>query len=68
MIIDDERDVEGLEDLMPELMEGEILLERGLTFDNLVSNTIAIENSDTHFSLRGDLIEHLWEIKGANLA
>ena len=68
MILDDERDVEGLDDLIPELMEGAVPLERGLTFDNLVSSTIAIENVDTHFSLRGDLIEHLWEIKGATLA
>ena len=68
MILDDERDVEGLDDLIPELMEGAVPLERGLTFDNLVSSTIAIENADTHFSLRGDLIEHLWEIKGATLA
>lgn len=68
MILDDERDVEGLEDLITDLMDGAIPLEWGLTFDNLVSSTIEIENSDTHFSLRGDLIEHLWEIKGANLA
>ena len=43
-------------------------VERGLTFDNLVASTIDIENSDTHFSLRGDPIEHLWELKGATLA
>jgi hypothetical protein len=23
---------------------------------------------DTHYELRGDLIEHLWALKGANLA
>jgi hypothetical protein len=34
----------------------------------LVANTIELENSDTHFGLRGDLIEHLWAVKGANMA
>ncbi len=49
-------------------MDGAVPVERGLTFDNFVSSTIEIENSDTHFSLRGDLIEHLWELKGTTFA
>ena len=48
MILDNERDVEGLEDLIPYLIDAAMSVERGLTFDNFVSSTIDIENSDTH--------------------
>jgi hypothetical protein len=68
MILEDEENVEGLEDIIPELQADDVPMERGLTFQQLVSSTIEIENSDTHYALRGDLIEHLWALKGASLA
>ena len=33
-----------------------------------MSSTMDIANGDTHFGLRGDLIEYLWMLKGAILA
>jgi hypothetical protein len=39
---------------------------RGLSFEDLLTNTVEMEDEDTHFDLRGDLIEHLWAMKGAN--
>jgi hypothetical protein len=62
MILEDEEIVEGLEDIIPELQADDVPMERGLTFQQLVSSTIEIENSGTHYALRGDLIEHLWAL------
>jgi hypothetical protein len=42
-------------------------LQRGLSFEDLVSGTVEIENSDLYYSRRGDLIEHNWALKGANM-
>jgi hypothetical protein len=68
MILEDEKDVQGLEYIISEL-EGNVLpMQSGLTFDQLVRSTIELENEDTHYELRGDLIEHLWALKGTNLA
>jgi hypothetical protein len=36
----------------------------GLSFEEFRNGTIQIENSTTHFALRNDLIEHLWQKKG----
>jgi hypothetical protein len=68
MILEDEKDVEGLEDILADLYANNVPIQRGMTFESLVANTIELENSDTHFGLRGDLIEHLWAVKGANMA
>jgi hypothetical protein len=68
MILEDEKDVEGLEDILADLHANNVPIQHGLTFESLVANTIELENSDTHFGLRGDLIEHLWAVKGANMA
>lgn len=35
----------------------------GLSFEELRNGTIEIENSNNHFSLHNDLIEHLWQKK-----
>jgi hypothetical protein len=72
MILEDEVDVAGLDDIFGD-RDGDVHarvdhLQRGLTFDQLLTSTVELENQDTHFSLRGDLIEHLWAIKGANMA
>ena len=66
MIIDDEEGVDGLDDIIGKLHEGNIPMQRGLSFDEFM--TMGIANANTHFGLRGDLIEHLWMLKGANLA
>lgn len=68
MILEDEEGVEGLNNVIGELHDGINPMQRDLSFDELVTNTMEIENVDTHFGLRGDLIEHLWMLKGANLA
>jgi hypothetical protein len=68
MIIEDEEGVDGLEDIISELHEGNVPMQRGLAFEELVTKTREITNPDTHFGLRGDLIEHLWLLKDANLA
>jgi hypothetical protein len=68
LILDDEEDVEGLEDIIGDLAENNIPVDRGLSFEELTTATRAIENSGTHYSLRGDLIEHLWSLKGSAFA
>jgi hypothetical protein len=65
MIVEDEQNVEGLEDIIAELQGNEgIHVQRGLSFDELLTGTIDIHNVDKHYSLRWDLIEHLWSLKG----
>ena len=67
MIVEDEEGVLGLEDIITDLQHDTKPLERGLSLDNLIASTREIENVETHYSLCGDLIEHLWAIKGANM-
>jgi hypothetical protein len=65
MIVEDEQNVEGLEDIIAELQGNEgIHVQRGLSFDELLAGTIDIHNVDKHYSLILDLIEHLWSLKG----
>ena len=62
MIIQDERDLD-LEPFFDEgLMGGR--MGGGLSFLELRDGTREIENADSHFSLRNDLIEHLWQRRG----
>jgi len=69
MIVEDEQDVEDLEDIVTELQrENTLPYGRGLTFDELLTSTREIEDADIHYGLRGDLIEHLWALKRANIA
>ena len=68
MIVKDAKDVEGLEDIMPELQGDAIPFQRSLAFDDLLTTTIEIENINAHYGFRGDIIEHLWTLKGANMA
>jgi hypothetical protein len=42
-------------------------VDRGLSFSDLLTSMGEIQDVETHHSLRGDLIEHLWAIKGAEL-
>jgi hypothetical protein len=64
MILDDEHDVPGLENILACEFGGNVPLRRGLSFEELTTNTIKIENKDMHYGMRGDLIEHLWALKG----
>ena len=64
MILDDEHDVPGLENILVGEFGGNVPLRRGLSFQELATHTIEIENKDTYYGLRGDLIEHLWALKG----
>jgi hypothetical protein len=66
MILDDERDVPGLKNIISELVDENVPLRRDLSFEALLNDTIKIENEDLHYSLRGDLIEHLWALKDNN--
>jgi hypothetical protein len=63
MIIEDEG---GENHIEPLFQSGPpIDLKRDLTFDMLVAGTRELENVDFHYSRRGDLMEHLWQLKGA---
>jgi len=64
MIVEDEQDVAGLEDIIIELQDDELQFQRGLTFDELLCSIKNVENVDTHHGLRVDLIEHLRTLKG----
>jgi hypothetical protein len=64
MILDDEHDVPGLENILAGEFGGNVPLRRCLFFQELATHTVEIENKDTHYGLRGDLIEYLWALKG----
>lgn len=66
MIVEDEQSVLGLENIVGGLGDFGVLLRRRFFFEKLVRTTIEIENEDIHYDLRSDLIERLWELKGAN--
>lgn len=68
MILEDKKVVEGLEDILADLHANNVPIQRGLTFESLVANTIQLENLDIHFGLRDDLIEYLWAVKRTNMA
>ena len=67
MIMEDECDVPGLENALVNAGVDNVALCRGMTLDEFSAHTVEIENADTHYALRGDLIEHLWALKGANM-
>ena len=56
MILEDERNVPRMKNIIDE----NISLDRSLSFETLMHDTIKIENEELHYSLRCDLIEHLW--------
>ena len=67
MILEDESGVQGLENVLGVAFDDNVPMERGLTFEQLRENTKEIEDKDMHHNLRGDLIEHLWALKGQNM-
>ena len=67
MILADKEGVHGLEDIISNLQEDAIHVGKGLSFPDFLTNMGEIQDVETHHSLQGDLIEHLWAIKGAKL-
>ena len=62
MILEDEEDA----DLdFPFESASDPPLRGDLSYNQLILGTLQLENQETHFSLRGDLIEHLWALKGS---
>jgi len=67
MIIEYESDMQGLENVLGAAFDDNVPIERGLTFEQLLEHAQEIEDEDMHYGLRGDLIEHLWVLKGQNI-
>ena len=66
MIIEDESGTD-LEILTPEAASSSSSgMRRGFTFADLTRETTLIEDTDTYYNLRDDLVQHLWEHKGFN--
>ena len=63
MIVEDEQGLED-DDIVDHLQEGDITLERGVSFEDFLSTSIELGSVDKHYSLRADLVDHLWNIKG----
>jgi hypothetical protein len=63
MIIEDESGEDHLEHFFQN--GPSVHLRRDLTFDMLIARTRELENVDSHYSLRIDSMEHLWQLKGA---
>lgn len=64
MILEDEEDA-GLDFPFP--LDDVVPVCRDLEYEDLVFGTVSIENAESHYSLRGDLVEHLWALKGARV-
>lgn len=67
MILKDERDVSGLENVLGTAVLDNVALHRSMTLDQFTIHTEEIENEVTHYALRGDLIEHLCALKCATM-
>ena len=64
MIVEDEQGLED-DDIFDDLQEGDITLERGVSFEDFLLISIELGSVDKHYySLRADLVDHLWNIKG----
>jgi hypothetical protein len=59
MILEDESDVVGLENILGGLEDGGVQFQRRWSFGNLMRNTRELYNEDIHYDLREDLTEHL---------
>jgi hypothetical protein len=66
MIIEDESG-RDLKILTPEVASSSSSgMRRGFTFADLTRETALIEDTDTYYNLRDDLVQYLWEHKGLN--
>ena len=52
MILEDERDVPELENIISGLVDENVPLRRGLSFEALMNDTVQIENKNLHYSLK----------------
>jgi hypothetical protein len=66
MILEDGHDVLGLKNIIGILRDGGVQFQR-LLFEELIRSTKKLYNEETHYNLRRDLIEHLWELKRNNV-
>ena len=57
MVVEDEKDVTGFENILIDLQKNNLPAQRGLSFDDLMARTIDVQNEDTHFSLKEDPIK-----------
>jgi hypothetical protein len=62
MIIEDERSEDNLEPLFE--IGDDVEIPRDLSFQTLVTGTEELENLDQPYNLKGDLVKHLWTLKG----
>jgi hypothetical protein len=62
MIIENESSEQNLEPLFE--VEAPTGILRALPFEALVVGIEQLENIEQHYSLRGDLVEHLWTLRG----
>jgi hypothetical protein len=57
--LEDEHDVLGLENILTELGNGGVGFHKGLPFEKSLKSIKELQNEDTHYDLRKDLIECL---------
>jgi hypothetical protein len=62
MIIEHESSEQNLEHLFE--VAAPTGITRPLPFEALVAGTEQLENIEQHYNLRGNLVEHLWTLKG----
>ena len=67
MIVDDERDVHGLENILAQYMGDNAAMCRRISFEDFATSGNKIHDKATYYNLHSDLIEHLWELKGASV-
>lgn len=51
MVLEEERDVTGLENILAAPASQNVAIHRGLSFEELATNTVELQNRDTHFGL-----------------
>ena len=67
MIIEDERDVEGLEDIFGQPLEEVANVDRDTTnnsFSEFLERRVSVRDTRRSHQLRQDLIDHLWSRAG----
>jgi len=65
MIIEDEREVQGLENIYDGApRDVSISRDRSTDFESFVARYREVRNEEVHYQLRNDLVEHLWQLYG----
>jgi hypothetical protein len=65
MIIENKSSEQNLEPLFE--VEAPIRILTALPFEALVAGIEQLKNIEQHYSLRGDLVEHLWTLRGLSM-